>query len=219
MSDTDSFINEVSEEVRRDALFGYLRRYGWIAVVVVLGVVGGAAYNEFTKAQTQAAAQSIGDQMMDALSADETKDRAAALAAIDADGPAVAIAALLTAATQHDADQLEPAAQTLGGLAANPDVPEIYRDLAALKAAMLPSEDADARMAALDVLAQPGGAFSLLAREQIGLMQAGAGDTVAAIATMRLISEDAGVTRGLRERAQTLIVALGGDLTAPTPAQ
>jgi len=36
-----------------------------------------------------------------------------------------------------------------------------------------------------------------------------------AIATMRAIVDDAGATRGLRERAQTLIVALGGDLTAP----
>ena len=57
------------------------------------------------------------------------------------------------------------------------------------------------------------------AREQIGLMQVEAGDPDAAIATMRLISEDAGVTRGLRERAQTLIVALGGDITAPAPAE
>lgn len=219
MSDTDSFINEVSEEVRRDALFGYLRRYGWIAIVVVLGLVGGAAYNEYTKAQTQAVAQSIGDQMMDALSQDETIDRATALAAIDAEGPAAAIAALLTAATQHDSDQLEAAALTLSGLAVNPDVPEIYRDLAALKAAMLPSDDVEARLAALETLAQPGSAFALLAREQIGLIQANAGDADAAIATMRLISEDAGVTRGLRERAQTLIVALGGEVTAPTPAE
>jgi hypothetical protein len=219
VSDTDSFINEVSEEVRRDALFGYLRRYGWIAIVVVLGLVGGAAYNEYTKAQTQAVAQSIGDQMMDALSQDETIDRATALAAIDAEGPAAAIAALLTAATQHDSDQLEAAALTLNGLAVNPDVPEIYRDLAALKAAMLPSDDVEARLAALETLAQPGSAFALLAREQIGLIQANAGDADAAIATMRLISEDAGVTRGLRERAQTLIVALGGEVTAPTPAE
>ena len=68
-------------------------------------------------------------------------------------------------------------------------------------------------------LAQPGASFALIAREQIGLMQVEAGDPDAAIATMRLISEDAGVTRGLRERAQTLIVALGGDITAPAPAE
>lgn len=219
MSDSDSFINEVTDEVRRDALYGYLRRYGWIAVVVVVGLVGGAAYNEYSKAQTRAAAEAIGDQMLDALSTDSAEDRAAALAAIDASGPSAAVAALLAAASQQDAGQIEAAAQTLGGLAVNTDVPEIYRNLAALKAAMLPSEDTATRMTALEKLAQPGASFALIAREQIGLMQVEAGDPDAAIATMRLISEDAGVTRGLRERAQTLIVALGGDITAPAPAE
>jgi hypothetical protein len=32
MSDTDSFIDEVTEEVRRDRMFFMLKRYGWIAV-------------------------------------------------------------------------------------------------------------------------------------------------------------------------------------------
>ena len=219
MSDSDSFINEVTDEVRRDALYGYLRRYGWIAVVVVVGLVGGAAYNEYSKAQTRAAAEAIGDQMLDALSTDGAEDRAAALAAIDASGPSAAVATLLAAASQQDAGQIEAAAQTLVGLAVNTDVPEIYRNLAALKAAMLPSEDTATRMTALEKLAQPGASFALIAREQIGLMQLEAGDPDAAIATMRLISEDAGVTRGLRERAQTLIVALGGDITAPAPAE
>jgi len=90
-----------------------------------------------------------------------------------------------------------------------------YRELAALKSAMLPNDDVDARMAQLETLAQPGATYNLIAREQIGLMQAQAGDTDTAIATMRAIVDDAGATRGLRERAQTLIVALGGDLTAP----
>jgi len=49
MSDTDSFIDEVTEEVRRDQLYGYLRKYGWIAAVVILAIVCGAAWNEYRK--------------------------------------------------------------------------------------------------------------------------------------------------------------------------
>jgi len=71
VSDTDSFINEVSEEVRRDALYGYLRRYGWIAILVVVLLVGGAAYNEYNKAQTTAASQDAGDQLLTALAQDD----------------------------------------------------------------------------------------------------------------------------------------------------
>ena len=56
MSDTDSFIDEVTEEVRRDRLFGLMKRYGWIAALAVLLIVGGAAWNEWRKAQDRAAA-------------------------------------------------------------------------------------------------------------------------------------------------------------------
>ncbi len=215
MSDTDSFIDEVSEEVRRDALYGYVRRYGWIAVLVVFGLVGGAAYNEYAKAQERNTAEATGDAMLDALNGDDPEARAAALAGIDVDGPAAAVNALLTAATQQEAGDNAAAAATLGALAVNLDVPEIYRDLGAMKAAMLPTDDTEGRMSALEALAQPGAPFYLIALEQIGLMQADADDTDAALATMARIAEDAGVTRGLLERAQTLIVALGGEVTAP----
>ena len=51
MSDTDSFIDEVNEEVRRDRMFNLFRRDGWIAVAAVLLLVGGAAWNEWRASQ------------------------------------------------------------------------------------------------------------------------------------------------------------------------
>ena len=36
MSDTDSFLQEVSEELRRDRLYRNIRKYGWIAILFVL---------------------------------------------------------------------------------------------------------------------------------------------------------------------------------------
>lgn len=217
MSDSDSFINEVSEEVRRDALYGYLRRYGWIAVVVVFGLVGGAAWNEYAKAQTNAAAQETGDALMTALINDDPTARAEALAMVDADGAASAVTVLLTAAAQQENEEPVAAAATLSELAVNPDVPDIYRDLAAFKAAMMVGATDDAtRRANLEALAQPGATFALLAQEQLALMDIAEGETDAAVARLRAIAEDAGVTRGLLERSQTLIVALGADL--PTGA-
>jgi len=41
LSNPDSFIDEVTEEVRRDRLFRLFRKYGWIGVVIILGLVGG----------------------------------------------------------------------------------------------------------------------------------------------------------------------------------
>ena len=77
MSETDSFIEEVSEEVRRDRLYGLIRRYGWIAVVGVVAIVGGASWNEYNKAQDRAAAQALGDGIMTALEAEDPAARAA----------------------------------------------------------------------------------------------------------------------------------------------
>ncbi|MBC7675342.1 MAG: hypothetical protein H7173_04675, partial [Rhodoferax sp.] len=47
MSNNESFIDEVTEEVRRDKLFAMFRRYGWIGVLLVVGIVGGAAWTEW----------------------------------------------------------------------------------------------------------------------------------------------------------------------------
>ena len=128
MSDTDSFIEEVTEEVRRDRLFQQFRRYGWIAVVVVVGIVGAAAWNEYQKAQDVAAAQKLGDDLMAALQADTAGARAGELTAISAGttgGRAITDFAL--AAAQADAGQPGAAAATLESIATNGDLPQIYR--------------------------------------------------------------------------------------------
>ena len=87
MSDTDSFIEEVTEEVRRDRLFALLRRYGWIAGLAVLAIVGGAAWNEWQSAQATKQAQALGDGVIAALEAPEASTRADALASVDAATP------------------------------------------------------------------------------------------------------------------------------------
>ena len=68
------------------------------------------------------------------------------------------------------------------------------------------------RRGQLEALAQSGAPFGLLAQEQLALLDVGEGNTDAAVAKFRRILEDANVTRGLRERAQTLIVALGEEV-------
>ena len=219
MSNPDSFIDEVTEEMRRDKLFGYLRRYGWIAVLVVLGIVGGTAWNEYRSAQDRAAAQAAGDALLAALAENDEAARATAMAAVSAAGNAAVITALLTASTQQEAGQAEAAAASLGALAADPATPAIYRDLAAIKAAMLPVGEMPARLAALEVLAQPGQPFRLLALEQMAYLTLETGDQTGAVAILRQIAEDAAVTRGLSDRVQTLLIALGEDATGAALAQ
>lgn len=214
VSNTDSFIDEVSEEVRRDQLFAYLRRYGWIAVVCVLALVGGAGYVEYTKAQETAAAQATGDALLAALSEDDLTARAAALDAAQPDGPARVVAALLQAASAQETGDLAAAAAALESIATDSDVAPVYRDIAAFKKATLKVEGVDdsTRRATFETLAKPGNTFRLLAMEQLAMMDVSAGDTDAAVAQLQAILEDDAVTRGLRARGQAMLVALGQDL-------
>lgn len=50
-NENDSFIDEVTEDLRRDRLFAAFRRYGWIAGLVILAIVGGAAWREYSRAR------------------------------------------------------------------------------------------------------------------------------------------------------------------------
>ena len=86
MSNPDSFIDEVTEEVRRDRLFRAFRRYGWIGVVLVAAIVGGAAFNEWQKASRTATAQALGDGLTAALAAGTPEARAAALDGLKVQG-------------------------------------------------------------------------------------------------------------------------------------
>ncbi len=218
MSDTDSFINEVTEEVQKDKLWGYVRKYGWIAVLAIIGIVGGAAWNEVNKARNLAVAQSTGDALIAGLNETDPTARAALLSTVNAEGAANAVTALLTAGAQQDAGDGAAAAQTLEALVVNQDIPKIYRDLAAFKAAMIDTGDNATRRQSLEALSVPGAPFALLAQEQLAFMDVAVGDTVAAVAKLNAIAEDAAVTDGLRQRVLTLLVALGEDI-APAGAE
>ena len=218
MSNNDSFIDEVNEEVQRDRLFQFLRRYGWIGVVLVLLLVGGAAWTEWRKAQARAVAEARGDAILAALQEDTAEARAEALGAVDAGGGAEVVRDLLRAAQLEMAGEAEAAVALLDEIAGTPGVDPIYRDMARLKAVMFDTGTPEDRLMALEPLARPGAPYRLLALEQIALTEAGMGDTEAALETANAILEDAAVSQGLRERAQNLIVALGGALPGSAAA-
>ncbi|MEL6463377.1 MAG: hypothetical protein AAFQ58_00280 [Pseudomonadota bacterium] len=213
MSDTDSFIDEVSEEVRRDRLYGYVRRYGWIAALLIVLIVGAAGYTEYRRAQEEARAQALGDAMIAALAANEDDNRADALTGVAADTPeGAAVLAFLTSGAQAQAGRTEEAIQSLQPVVNAAELPLIYRQIASFKALLLQSETEDAatRRAGFSEFAVPGQPLRLLAEEQLALIDIETGDADAAIARFQLILDDAEATPGLQRRALQAMVALGG---------
>ena len=97
MSNNESFIDEVTEEVRRDKLFAIFRRYGWIGVVLVVAIVGGAAWTEWQKVQSTARAESFGDAVTAALTLETPEARIAALKAVPSSGDQAGLLQLMLA--------------------------------------------------------------------------------------------------------------------------
>lgn len=217
MSNSDSFIDEVAEEVRRDRLFSYVKRYGWIAILAVLLIVGGASYNEWTKARERASAEDLGDAILAAITLEDLVARGAALTEIEAQGPASrAIIDMMASSELLESDPAAAAALLLS-VADDAQVQSIYRQIATLKAAMIDGSglsDAE-RRERLDGLALGTGVVRLMAEEQIAYMEIAAGDMAGALARLQQVSADAESTPGLRRRATQVIVALGGELVLP----
>ncbi|HGG65389.1 MAG TPA: hypothetical protein ENK34_12535 [Rhodobacteraceae bacterium] len=217
MSETDSFIEEVTEEVRRDKLFALMRKYGWIAILAVLLIVGGAAYNEWRKASEAAAAQALGDSLIAALEIEDATARAAALAKITAESEgANAVVALLASAEAQNSGNTERAVSALAKLENNPELAPAYREMAVLKQVLLSGTDMPIaeRRSKLETLAVAGAPFRLLAEEQLAMLEIEEGKKDAAISRLQDIINDVEVSAGLRSRASQLIVVLGGKAEA-----
>jgi hypothetical protein len=216
VSETDSFIDEVTEEVRRDRLYRYVKRYGWIAVLAVVLLVGAAGWNEWRKAQDRAAARDLGDAILAALEAPDSAARAEALA--DVAAPSDGGQAVLTLLTAAEARENDPAAaaQRLLSLADSADAPQIYRQLATLKAVTIRDGGlgTQERRQRMESLTRTGGLLRLLAAEQLALVEIEAGETGAAVARLQRIVEDAEATATLKRRARQLLVALGEEPAA-----
>lgn len=213
MSQTDSFIQEVTEEVRRDKLFKLLKRYGWIAILTVLLLVGGASWREWTQARDRAAAEALGDAILSALGNADAQARAKALAAIAPEGEARALVGLLTGGETDDGSRQADATAALRAVAEDATLPVMYTQLAALKLVIAEGRDMtpEARLQRLAPLAEPGRPYRLLALEQMALAEIDAGDPEAALSHLAMVIEDASVTAGLRQRVSQLMVALGGN--------
>ena len=214
MSDTDSFLQEVSEELRRDRLYRNIRKYGWIAILLVIVIVGAATYREYLKSQAETEAELFGTSIIDALNEKNAADRISKLQKINAPGEnAKAVVAMLLSAESigNETESLEMSSlsDAIEGLSVDPH----YRDLLNFKILLKSSEimNLDERMKAFKALSKPGNPFRLLAEEQMALIELELGNTENAIEKISQILLDAELTAGLRSRATQIMMALGKD--------
>lgn len=213
MSDTDSFIDEVTEEVRRDRLYQMLRRYGWIGAVAVVLIVGGTAFREFNNAKEDAAAQALGDALISAVQPVEPAERAQNLATVTADtADTQMLVDMARAGALVEAGDTKAAIDLYEAMASNGEVAVVYRHIATFKALSLQGDSLsiDERRLRLNALAAPDAPLAHLAAEQLALLEIEAGNADQAITLLQSLVDDATVSVDVQDRANQLIVALGG---------
>ena len=207
MSETDSFIAEVTEDVRRDRLFGLFRRFGWIPAALIVIIVSGTAYNEWSKSKADKLAQVRGDALLAAMDTVDEVARASALNEIASQGSENIVAQMLAAGGKD-----ENSINFLNAVIINTDQPEYIRDLAKLKLIMIPgAQTKEQKLKTLDILSQPGGIYRNAAVEILVAFELELGNPNKAIEFLKSHIQDAGASRAQVQRMAELLVALGSE--------
>ena len=208
MSETDSFIQEVTEEVRQDQMLRYWKKYGAYVIGGVALIVAAAAAWNWSIAQEQAKAEQRGALL---LSADPADAEAQMALVSEVDGPANLIAELSAAAAFASNGDAEEAVARYASIADRNGVDQVYRDLATLQQIRVAaSAGATTSMDPLNRLIDGDSAFRLLALELRGAMRIAAGDLAAGHADLNAVLADPAATGTLRQRAGALLTATGG---------
>ena len=214
VSDTDSFLQEVSEELRRDRLYRNIRKYGWLAILLVVLVVGGATYREYLKSKTETAAQLFGTSIINALGEKNIDDRISKLQKINASGDnAKVVIAMLLSAELNGSEIATLEKSSLSTITEDSSIDAHYRELLNFKILLGSAEtlSLEERATAFEALSKPGNPFRLLAEEQLALIELEQGYIDNAVEKISQILLDAELTAGLRNRATQMMIALGKD--------
>ena len=213
---SDNLFREVDEELRKDKLQDLWKRYGAVViagcVALVLGTAGSVFWRNYQADQRSAESA----QFAAAIALAERGDNAGAINAFaalagDASTGYALIARFHEAAARAETGDSQGAVAVYDGIVADGGADQIYRDLAALMAAMQLANVASAAdiEARLQALLADDNAWRFSARELIATVAVREGRTAAAVADFRTLTEAADAPPGVRARAQQMLNALG----------
>jgi hypothetical protein len=216
--DGETFLREVDDELRREQMGHFMKRYGWWLLVAVVALLGGIAGWLWWQARSEAAAGAQGEALTSALDSLEAGNRNAARPKLDelanSDLPGYRAAALFARANAETAAGNAPAAiATLRGIAGNQELDEIYRQAALVRQTQLefdtlPPQQVVQRMAPLS---QPGSPWLGSAGEMLGIAYLKLRRPDLAGPVFGRIGRDETVPNSIRTRAVQMAGSLGVD--------
>jgi len=222
----EAFLREVDDDLRRDRMEQFMKRYGaWLVVAVILFLVAVAGYLYWQKKQQQKASAQSEELMaiyndIGAGKTDAAKKKLQPLE--NASSDLVRSLALLTeAAIALDANDRDTALAKYKTISADNDLPDPYRDLALVRATSLEfdklkPEEVISRM---EPLTKPGNPWFGSAGELTAMAYIKQGHNDQAGRLFAAIAADKHVPETMRNRAVQIAGTLGVDASAEQPAQ
>lgn len=222
----EAFLREVDENLRRDQMEQFAKRYGkWLiaAVVLFLLAVGGYLYWQ-KKQQEKASVQS--EELMSIYNdigsgkTDAAKKRLQPLENASSD-VVRSLALLAEAAIALDANDRDTALAKYRAIADDKGIPEPYRNLALLRSTTLEFDKLkpDEVISRLEPLTKPGSPWFGSAGELTAMAYIKQGHNDQAGRLFAAIAADKQVPETIRNRAVQIAGTLGVDASAAQPAQ
>ena len=206
MSENESFIAEVTEEVRRDKLYLLLKRYGWIPVIVIITVILASIFIEIRNNAKVIEAEKLGDFLASSLSEDmEVK---AIISNDISSTPKSLIALLLEAKILENKLEYHTAIAAYETVLSREEIPTSLKDFVKFKLVLLVKDDPMRIKKLIGDLINPDGSFHLLALEQKVLIEIGEKRWNEAVANLNLILADPEVSQGMITRATQIKKAI-----------
>ena len=205
-------MQEVSEEVRKDRFYRILKKWGWVGIVLIVALVGGASFNEWNKESKINSARNLGDRVLAAIASKDVIDlKEIEIKNVSQD---IFIKNLMSAILFSE-DKLDASRKALEEIAGIPGITKTYKDLNAFKLGLLLLKSGnltgEERFGVFEALVEPGSPFRSLAKEQQALILIEQGKIELAIKTLVEITDDSETTDTLRRRVTQLRISLGSD--------
>lgn len=223
--DSDTFLREVDEELRRDRVNSFFARYGWYvigAAALVLAAVGGWIWwNNRQDAQAGEESTKL-IRVIDQLKQKNARDAAPTIDELAAsDRVGYRIAALFARANAQIQTNAIPAAiETFKSIAADGEASQAHRDIALIRQTQLefdnlPPEQVIQR---LQPFAQAGHAWHGTAGEMVGVAMIKARRFSEAGRVFEALARDRGVPDSVRARAVQMASSFGVDAVQLDPS-
>ena len=223
-NDSDTFLREVDDELRREKVTSFVARHGWkivAAAVLLLAAIGGWIWWQHRQNVKAGEDSQKLSQVIEQLEARNARGAAAGideLAQSDRDG--YRIAALFARANAQISTNAIPAAiETLKSIAADGDAPQPYRDAALIRQTQLEFDTMSpgAVVQRLQPFAQAGNPWHGTAGEMVGIAYIKANRMDQAARTFEALAKDPGVPETIRARAVQMASSLGVDAVQMDP--